>query len=440
MSLKSSLVPSDSSVRTEIIAGITTFLATMYIIVVNPAVLSAARMPFGGVLTATVLISAFSSICMGIYARNPIVLAPGMGINAFFTYTVVIGMQVPWQTALGAVFWAGIIFLVLSVFNIRGLILMAIPHQIRFGVAGGIGLFITLIGLRSAGFIVPSDATLVTRGAMDSVTLTFLAGFALTAVLVVRKIQGALIIGIVLTTIIAIPIGRIWGDAAAVNHGVHTLVTYKGLLAMPDFSMFMRLDFIGSLRFALWPVIFAFLFTCMFDGLSTFMGVCEAAGMIEANGEPRNIRQSLIVDAAANAVSGIFGTSSATSYIESATGIEQGGRGGLTAVVAGVLFLPFMFLSPLLSMVPAIATAPILVLVGVFMMNPVLRINWGRLDDAIPAFMALILIPLTYSITQGILWGFLTWTIIKLAVGKYREVTPALLVIDILAVLSIAMG
>jgi AGZA family xanthine/uracil permease-like MFS transporter len=419
----------NTTCRTEIIAGITTFLATMYIIVVNPAIISKCGMPFNGVLTATVLVAAFSSIAMGIYANNPIVLAPGMGINAFFTYTVVLGMGVRWETALGAVFWAGIIFILLSVFNIRTLIVKAIPVQLRYAIAAGIGLFITLIGFTNSGFIASHPATIIGRGVLDAKTLTFLAGLALSALLVVKRTKGALIVGIVFTTLAATAIGRLWGD--------ELVVVWQGIAAAPDFSTFLKLDLIGSIKLALWPVIFALLFTDMFDSLSTFVGIAEAGDIKDNEGEPRNIRQSLIVDGVATAVSGLFGTSSATSYIESAAGIEEGGRTGLTAVVAGLLFLPLMFFSPLLSIVPAIATAPVLVLVGVFMIRPVTRIDWQNYDNAIPAFLAMFLIPVTYSITQGIIWGFLSWTVIKILAGKKEEITPALLVIDIFAVLAL---
>lgn len=422
--------------KTEIIAGITTFLAAMYIIIVNPAILSSAGMPFSGVLTATVIVSALSSIAMGIYARNPIVLAPGMGINAFFAYSVVTGMHVAWQTALGAVFWSGVIFLVLSIFNVRTLILKAIPYPLRLGTAGGIGLFISFIGLKNAGFIVANQATLLSRGALNPITVTFVFGLAFTSFLIAKRVKGAMIAGIILTTLMAIPIGRLWGDATAINFGTKTLVTFKGVFAPPDFSVFLKLDLAGSLKLALWPVIFSFLFTVMFDGISTFVGVAEAGNLKDAAGEPRNIRQSLIVDSSSSILSGIFGTSSATSYIESATGIEEGGRGGLTAVTAGLLFLPFMFFSPLLSIVPAIATSPVLVLVGVFMMKPVMKLQWDNFEDSIPAFIALILIPLTFSITQGIVWGFLSWTAIKTALGRFSEISPMLLIIDSLAIVS----
>jgi len=425
----------NTTITTECIAGFTTFLSAMYIIVVNPAILSSTGMPFSGVLTATILVSAFSSLLMGIYARNPILLAPGMGINAFFTFTVVIGMKVPWQTALGAVFWSGIIFLLLSIFKIRTHIVRAIPKQIRYGVAAGIGIFITLIGLKNAGFIVANKATIIGRGELDAITLTFLVGLAITAILVVKKIKGSLVLGITITTLLAIPIGRIWGDASAVNFGNSTLVVWKGLFAPPDFSLLWSLDLWGSIGLSLWPVVFAFLFTDMFDSLSTFVGVAEAANLTDQNGEPRNVNRSMIVDALSTTMSGLFGTSSGTSYIESVTGISEGGRTGLTAVVAGALFLPFIFFSPLLSTVPAIATAPVLVLVGVFMMTPVLNINWNKLDDAIPAFLAMILIPLTFSITQGIVWGFLSWVLLKIISKKWDELPVMLLIISGFAIL-----
>ena len=418
-----------TNLKLEIIGGITTFLATMYIIVVNPAIISETGMPFSGVLTATILVSAFSSIMMGIYAKNPIVLAPGMGLNAFFTYSVVLGMGVKWEVALGAVFWSGIVFLLLSIFNIRTLIVKAIPKQIRYAVSAGIGLFITLIGFSNAEFIISNPQTLVNFGGLNAITITFAVGLFITSILVVKRTKGALIIGIILTTLIAIPIGRMYG--------AEKLVEWQGLIDFPDFSVFFQMNLVDSLSLGMVSVMFAFLFTDMFDSLSTFVGVAEAADLVDEEGEPRNIKESLIVDSFATTFSGLFGTSSGTSYIESAAGIEEGGRTGLTAVIAGLLFLPFMFFSPLLSVIPQIATAPALVLVGVFMMKPVTKIHWLQFDDAIPAFLAMILIPMTYSITQGIIWGFLGWTIIKIATGKTEEITPTLIVIDILAIISL---
>ncbi|GAB4014496.1 NCS2 family permease [Spirosoma koreense] len=427
--------------RTEILAGISTFLATMYIIVVNPAILSQSGLPFSGVVTATVLLSFFCSLMMGFYARNPIVVAPGMGMNAFFTFTAVKGMGIRPEIALGAVFWAGILFLMLSVLNVRSAIVRAIPSPIRYAVSAGIGLFITLIGFENAKFIVANPATLVGIAHVDDpIVLTFVFGLLVTSVLVVRDVPGAIIIGILLTTLAAWPIGRLWGDASAVNFGQKTLVNMQGIWATPDFSLLGKLDLMGSLTWSLWPVIFAFAFTDLFDSLSTFVGVAEAGNLHDADGQPRNLNRSLLTDAVSTTLAGLLGTSPGTAYIESAVGIAQGGRTGLTAVVAGCCFLPFLFLSPLLSVIPSIATAPALVLVGAFMMKPVTRIDWSRLDDALPAFLSLVLIPFSYSITQGLIWGFLSWTLIKIAVGKQNEVPLGLWIVDMFCVLALATG
>lgn len=430
-----------TSNRTEILAGVSSFLATMYIIVVNPSILSQAGMPFNAVLTATVILSFFCSLMMGLYAKNPIVVAPGMGMNAFFTFTAVKGMGISYQVALGAVFWAGVLFVILSAFNVRTYIVKAIPTQLRFAISAGIGLFISLIGFENAKFIVGNPATLVGIASFkDPIVITFLIGLFVTAVLIVRQTTGGIIIGIILTTLLAIPIGRWWGDASAVNFGNAQLVTWQGIFSSPDFSLLFQLDLVNSLKVSLFPVIFAFVFTDMFDSISTFVGIAEAADLYDENGEPQNVKKSLMTDAVATLLAGILGTSPGTAYIESAVGIEQGGRRGLTAITAGLLFLPFMFLSPLLSIVPAIATAPALIIVGVFMMKPIAKINWAGLDDAVPAFLALVLIPFSYSITQGIIWGFLSWTIIKVAVGKSKEVSLALWIIDAFALVALFWG
>jgi AGZA family xanthine/uracil permease-like MFS transporter len=405
----------------------------MYIIVVNPLIVSAAGLPFSAVLTATVILSAFCTIAMGVYAKVPVLVASGMGLNAFFTYTVVLGDHVKPEVALGAVFWAGVIFLLLSVFNVRNWIVKAIPQQLRFAVSAGIGLFISLIGFSNAGFII-NKSPLIGMGLMNPISITFLVGLFVTAILVTRKIKGALILGIVLTTVMAIPIGRIWGDASTTTNGVATLVTYNGFFSAPDLSLLFKLDLVNSLSLSIWPVIFAIVFTDLFDSISSLIGVAEAGNLKDENGEPRNLKRSLIVDSIATGLAGLLGTTSGTAYIESATGVREGGRTGLTAVVAGLLFIPFMFFSPLLSMVPSMATAPALVLVGVFMIIPILKINWNDFDDSIPAFLAMILIPFTYSITNGIIWGFLSWTILKLISGKYREIPPVLIVVDVLAI------
>lgn len=409
------------------------FLAMSYIIVVNPSILKAAGMPFAGVLTATIIVCFFSSLLMGLYANNPILVAPGMGLNAFFTYSVVIGMKVPWETALGAVFWSGIIFFILSVFKIRTYIVKAIPRQLRYAVAAGIGLFITLIGFANAKFLISNPATIISISPLNPAVITFLAGLLFTAILIARKVKGAILIGILFTTLIAFPIGRWWGT------GSGTLVSWNGVFAAPDFGLLFKLDLLHSLQWSVVPVIFAFVFTDMFDSLSTFVGLAEASNMLDENGAPKNVKQSLLTDAFSTTLAGLVGSSPGTAYIESAVGIEAGGRTGLTAVVGALLFLPFLFLAPLLSVIPAIATAPSLVLVGVFMISPVTKIKWNQLDDAIPAFIAMVLIPFTYSITQGIVWGFLSWTAIKLATGKRSEISTAILIIDLFVIVALLL-
>ncbi len=432
------LKENQTTLKTEVIAGITSFLAIAYIIVVNPGILSQAGMPFAAVLTATILVCFFCSLMMGLYANNPIIVAPGMGLNAFFTFTAVLGMKIPWEVALGAVFWSGIIFLVLSVFNIRTYIVYSIPKPLRYSIAAGIGLFITLIGLANAGFITANPATIIGAGKLKPALVTFLAGFIFTAMLLVRNVRGAILAGILFTTLAAYPIGRWWGISVNKAGGAaDTLVHYNGIFAAPDFSLLWKLDFIHSLQWSVVPVIFAFVFTDMFDSLSTFVGLAEAADLLDENGEPKNIRRSLVTDAVATTLAGLVGSSPGTSYIESAVGIKAGGRTGLTAVVAALLFLPFLFLAPLLSIIPSIATAPALVLVGVFMVRPVVRINWLQLDEAIPCFIAMVLIPFTYSITQGIIWGFLSWTILKLTTGSTKDITTALYIIDAFAIIAL---
>jgi adenine/guanine/hypoxanthine permease len=436
MKLNFELKKNNTTIQTEVIAGVSSFLAMSYIIVVNPSILSQTGMPFSAVLTATIIVCSFSSIMMGLYAKNPILVAPGMGLNAFFTFSAVMGMNVPWPVALGAVFWSGIIFLLLSVFNIRTYIVRAIPRTLRYAIAAGIGLFITLVGFANAKFIVHSPATLVGIGALTPAVLTFIAGLMITAVLLLKKVKGAILIGILFTTLAAYPIGRWWGLG---DGTLPPLVSINGIFSAPDFSLLFKLDILNSFSLSVLPVIFAFVFTDMFDSLSTLVGLAEAADMMDENGEPRNVKRALTTDAVATTLAGLVGSSPGTAYVESAVGIEEGGRTGLTAVVGGLLFLPFLFLAPLLSMVPAIATAPAVVLVGVFMIRPVVKIDWMKLDDAIPAFLAMVLIPFTYSITEGIIWGFLSWTVMKLAVGKRSELPLSLLIIDAFAILALIL-
>ena len=426
------LEKNNTTLSTEILAGVSSFLATAYIIVVNPSILSQTGMPFSAVLTATILVSFFSSFMMGWYARNPILVAPGMGLNAFFTFTAVFSEKLSWQVALGTVFWSGIFFLLLSVFNLRSYIVKAIPKPLRYAIASGIGLFITLIGFANAKFIVPNPATMVSLGVLNAPTLTFIAGLIITVILLIKKVKGSILIGIVFTSLLAWPIGRWYG-------GNDTIMTIGNIVAKPDFSLLFQLDIVNSLKWSLAPIILAFVFTDMFDSLSTFVGLAEASNLLDENGEPKNLRKSLTVDALSTTIAGLAGSSPGTAYIESAVGIEQGGKTGLTAITGAILFLPFLFLSPLLSAVPAIATAPALVLVGVFMMKPIVKIDWNQLQEAFPAFIAMVLIPFAYSITQGIIWGFLSWTAIHLVTGKAKEISLALWIINTFAILALIL-
>jgi len=429
------LTHNGTDVKTEVLAGVTTFLSGMYVIVVNPAILRGADMPYGAVLTATVIVSAFTSILMGLYTNNPILVAPGMGINQLFVYTVSRVESVPYEVALGCGFYAGLIFMVLMIIDRKKRLLSAIPPMLRYGLAGGIGLFIAMIGLESGGFIMSADTGGWTYGTLNVTTLTFLSGFLITAALVVRKVRGSFILGILITTVLAWPLGRFWGIAPAITQGRATVIHWDGWYAAPDFSLFMRLDILGAAKLSLWPVVFVLLFTCLFDCLSTCVGVCEAGDLVDEEGDPRNVVRSLKVNAIGVAASALIGTSPATAYIESSTGIREGGRTGLTAVVAGLLFLPFMFLSPLLSLIPSLSTAPILVLAGVFMLKPLIYVRWERFDDAIPFFMAMISMPLTHSITHGIIWGCLSWTIVKCACRKTNQISVELVVIDAIALM-----
>lgn len=425
-----------STPRTEMRAGLATFLTMAYIIVVNPNILSATGMPFAGVLTATVLIAAFSSILMGLVANLPFALAPGMGINAFFAFTLVLGGGASWQTALGAVFVSGIVFVILSVLKVREKIVAAIPLSVRYGVAAGIGLFLALIGLEWVGFVADDPATLVTFGGLTPQVVLFAVSLFVTGFMVMKRIPGALIYGIAGTSVAALIVSNIVAAAG----GEAFVAAPEAVFALPSFEVFFALDIAGALTAGMIVPIFTLLFTDMFDSISTFIGVSDVGGFIdEKSGQPRNVGKALLVDAIGTTFSGLVGTSSATTYIESAAGVEEGGRSGLTAVVAGLLFLPFLFLSPLLSFIPLVAVAPIMVLIGIFMLSPLKHVEWGKLEMALPAFLAMILIPLTYSITQGIIWAFLGYTAITVLNGKIKEITPTLWVIDVLAILAMVV-
>ncbi len=425
--VKFNLKKFETTPKVEILAGIATFLTSAYIIVVNPSILSVTGAPFPALLTATVLVSMISTIGMGLYANNPLLLAPGMGINAFFSYTLVLGMNIPYETALGAVFWSGIIFIFISVFKVRELIVESIPLSLQRALSCGIGFFIAFIGLKNGGLITKNPETLVAMGKLDVTTLTFLAGFFITSIFVLRGTLGGMLLGVVCTTLMAIPIGRWWGEESQ--------VIYQGFFATPDFSLFLKLDFLGSLKFAYIPILFTLFFTDLFESLSTFVGVSQAGGLVDKKGRPLRIKKSLLVDALGTTLSGLLGTSPATSYVESAVGVQQGGRTGLVSLTAGLLFLPFLFLSPLLSTVPAIATAPPLILAGVAMMNPIKSIEWDQMDEAIPAFLAIILMPLTFSIANGITYSFLAYTLCKLANGKASKIPKVFYIVNFMCLL-----
>ena len=417
-----------TDVRREILAGATTFVSAMYIILVNPAILAHAGLSFSASLTATVLVSAFASIFMGLYANNPLLVAPGMSLNSMLALVISQQEGVDYATALGCVFWAGVLFMLLMFLDRGRRLIEGVPRMLRLGMAGGIGLFIAILGLRSGGLIIPHAELGLALGSFTPRTLTFLIGFLITSVLVVRKVPAGFLWGVGLTTLVAWPIGRIW-DAGP------PAVAFTGWFQAPDFSLLLSLDVLGALSLSHWPLIFVLLFTCLFDCTATMVGVSEAGDLVDQHGRPQGLGRGLKTCGAAVTAASLLGTSPAVAFIESSTGVRAGGRTGLTAVTAGLLFLPFLFLSPLLSLVPSLATAPVLVLAGVFMLKPLIYVRWERFDDAIPFFMTMLLMPLTHSITQGIIWGCLCWTVLKAACGKYRQIPVALLVVDALALI-----
>ena len=401
-----------TSIRTEVVAGLTTFLATAYIVVVNPAILSdGTGMPFDGVLAATVLLAASMTMLMGVYARLPFAVAPGMGLNAFFAYTLVVGQQVPWPTALGMVFWAGVLFLAISATPLRERVATAIPPSLRTAMAGGIGLLLTVIGLKGAGIIVADPVTMVKAGALTPQVLLTALGLVIAVGLMVRGKAIAFLTSITSITLLAWALGLVSLPASWVSRPDFTAVT-------------LQLDLWGALAPALWPSIVAVLFTDLFDSLSTFIGVAEATGYTDEEGRPIRLREGLIVDAWATLGAGLLGSSSGTAYVESAAGINAGGRTGLTAVVAGLCFLPCLFLAPLAAAVPAFATAPVLIVVGVLMFRTCRTLPFERLEEIVPAFLTLVLIPLTLSITQGLLWGLVAYVVAFAIAGRVRDLTP----------------
>ena len=412
------------NLKTEAVAGVTTFFTMAYIVIVNPQILSAdgkTGMAFSGVLTATVLICFTMTLLMGLYAKLPFAVAPGMGINAFFTFTIILGKGVPWPTALGIIFWAGVLFLLISVTPIRESIAKAIPAELRIAAAAGIGIFLTFIGLKNAGFIVADPVTFVKLGSLGKPALLAIAGVAIAAFLMARKSALAFLASIAIVTIAAWAFGLVQRPTQ--------------FFSLPDFSgVFLKLDILGALKLSLLPAIIAIMFTDLFDSISTFIGVAHAGDLLDKDGHPKNLRQGLIVDALATLGAGLAGTSSATAYIESIAGIRMGGRTGWTSVFTGLCFLPCFFIAPLAGMVPPFATAAVLILVGAAMFTSIGKIDFSKIEEGVPAFLTLILIPLTFSITQGILWGFISHVGLYLMVGRRRDIHPVMFALALVSI------
>ncbi len=398
-----------TSVRTEVLAGVTTFVTMAYIIFVNPAILSQTGMPLAAVTMATCLCAAAGSLLMGLLANYPLALAPGMGLNAYFTYTVVKGMGVPWQTALGAVFLSGIIFLLLTIGGLRQRIMAAIPYQLHAAVAGGIGLFIALVGLRNSGLIVPSAATMVTLGDIHNpAVLLAIFGIALTAVLQAFRVRAAMLIGVLGTTALGILTRQMHWQPHPLQLGAIRSTAF-------------HLDLRGALHLSAFEIIFVFLFVDLFDNIGTLVAVTERAGLIQPDHTIPRLDRIFFADASATVIGSLAGTSTVTSYIESAAGVAAGGRTGLTAVVTGVLFLLAMFVAPLVGAIPDFATAPALILVGALMIASASRIEWDEPRVAIPSFLTLLAIPLTYSIATGLSFGIISFAGLELVTGHGRR-------------------
>lgn len=416
----------NTTVRTEVLAGVTTFLTMAYILFVNPNMLAETGMDHGAVFVATCLAAAIGSLVMGLLANYPIALAPGMGLNAFFTYTVVMTMGYSWQTALGAVFLSGAIFFLLSIFRIREWIINSIPLALRAGIAAGIGLFLAIIALKNAGIVVDNPATLVGLGDLSTGgALLACLGFFVIAALAYRKVTGAVMIGILLVTGLSIALG---------------LSELQGVVSMPPSLMptLLQLDIAGALDIGLISVIFAFLFVDLFDTSGTLVGVAQKANLLDKDGKMPRLGRALMADSTATMAGAALGTSTTTSYIESAAGISTGGRTGLTACVVAALFLLALFFAPLAGAVPAYATAPALLFVAVLMMSSLAQIDWDDLTVAAPVVVAALAMPLTFSIANGIAFGFIAWTAVKVLAGRWRELNPAMWVLSALFVVKLA--
>ena len=416
--------PAKTTVKTEIIAGITTFLTMSYILAVNPSMFSDLSMPGGAVFTSTALAAVIGCLAMAFIGKLPFGLAPGMGLNAFFVYSVCLGMGYPWQFALTAVLIEGLVFIILTITNVREAIVNAIPASLRNAIGAGIGLFIAFIGLSSAGIVVNDESTLVALGDITSgsALLAFI-GIILTGFLYIKKTPGAILLGIILTMIIGIPLG---------------VTEFQGVLSHPEsikpiFCQF-QLDKIWSLDML--AVVFTFLFIDMFDTVGTLVGVCTKANMVDEKGNIARLKHAFMADAIATTSGAFLGTSTTTTYVESAAGVAQGGRSGLTALVIAGCFAISLFFSPLFLSIPSAATAPALVLVGIMMMEPVTKIKFDNFSESIPAFICIITMPLTYSISNGILIGMITYVILNMICGNFKRITAVMYILTVLFILK----
>ncbi|MCU6771329.1 Probable adenine permease PurP [uncultured Bacteroides sp.] len=411
-------------VRTEVLAGITTFLTMAYILAVNPNILSATGMDKGALFTTTVVASAFATLLMAFYAKLPFGLAPGMGLNAFFAYTVCLTMGYTWQFALTAVLIEGLIFILLTVTNLREKIVDAIPVTLKNAIGAGIGLFISFIGLQNAGIIVNNDATLISMGNITSGTaLLGMIGLVVTSLLLVKGVRGALLFGILITTLIGIPMG---------------ITKFDGIFSTPPSiePIFWQFEWHNIFTKEMIVVVFTFLFVDMFDTIGTLVGVTTKAGMMDKNGKIPHLKQAFMVDAIGTTAGAMLGTSTITTFVESASGVGEGGRSGLTSFVTAVCFLLSLFFAPFFLSVPGAATAPVLILVGLMMMSSVLKVNFADYSEAIPAFICIIFMPLAYSISDGIVLGMISYVLINLLTGKYKKLTIGMYILAAIFVLK----
>ena len=421
-----------STVKTELLAGLTTFVAMAYIIFVNPSILADAGIPKEAAIAATVWSAVIGSAAMGLWANFPVAVAPGMGLNAFFAYYVCGVLGLHWTVALGAVFVSGIVFLLLTVTHVRQLIIEAVPMNLKYAIVVGIGMFIAFIGLQNAGLVVKNDATLVSLGHVTKPSVLLACfGLILTAGLMARKVQGSLLIGILCTTIL----GMIFG-IAPIPTGIESIMSFK----LPSLApTFFQLDIMGALKYGIISIIFTFTIVELFDNMGTLIGLSRKAKLMDDNGHIENLDKALVTDSVGTIMSSFLGTSTVTSYVESAAGISQGGRTGLTAVTVAVLFAVSLIFAPLIGLVPAFATAPALLIVGALMMMEVTHIDFEDFTEGFPAFMTIIMMPLTYSIASGFGFGFVSYAAVKLLSGRTKEVSLFMWIISALFLVNFTM-